>query len=41
MKKFILPLVAFLVGVMAADKVKPMLGKLPLVGGLFGGSTVK
>lgn len=35
--KIAIPLVAFLVGVMASDKVKPMLQKIPLLGKAFGG----
>ena len=39
MKSWLMHIVVFLAGVMLSNTVKPMLSKLPFIGGLMGGST--
>jgi hypothetical protein len=39
MKKILLFAGLFIAGVIAADMVKPMLGKIPVIGSFFGGQT--
>ena len=38
MKSWLMYVVTFLAGVMLSNTVKPMLSKVPLIGGMLGGS---